>query len=126
MIYILGGTIEGRNVLFVGKDGAFHGGKKIAHAKNGLPDFNGYHKAGYTWSMSAAIWWMNYQPKVIEFTGLDEVETALLDKKILQFRNNAGGIVATYLKDDYKIRVVDKCALIDEKFETAKPFYEHQ
>ncbi len=124
MLYLVGGTIEGKNVLFLDKNNAFQGSENMKEAEGLLPDLNGHHKAGVTWSAGASIWWMQFQPKLVEFKNLDEVASALLDRSVKIYSGTAGSVTATPLKEDFVVRVVKNSHLIDERFNTAKPFYE--
>jgi len=126
MLYLVGGTIEGKNVLFLDKSNAFQGSENMKEAEGLLPDLNGHHKAGHTWSTGASIWWMQFQPKLMEFKNLDEVASALLDRSVKKYSGMAGSVTATPLKDDFVVRVVKNSSLIDEGFNTTKPFYEQR
>lgn len=124
MLYLVGGVIEGKNVLFLDNNNAFQGSENMKEAEGLLPDLNGHHKAGVTWSTSASIWWMQFQPKLMEFQDLKEVEVALLDRSVKKYSGMAGSVTATPLKDDFVVRVVKDGSLIDERFNTTKPFFE--
>ncbi len=124
MLYLLAGTVENKNVLFLSKENTFMGSENLEEARKLLPDLNRYHKAGTTWSTTAALWWMTFKPKLIIFEGLQEVETALLDRRVKRHSNISGSITATDLKEDFIIKIQEECRLIDEGFDTAKPFYE--
>jgi hypothetical protein len=124
MIYVVAGKIDNKNILLLGKDNSLTGSENLEEAKKLLPNFNGYHKAGTTWSTSASIYWMTFQPRLIQFTDMQEIESALLDRKIHGITNISGSVIATYLKEEYPVNVVMECPLIDERVNEAKPFYE--
>jgi hypothetical protein len=69
---------------------------------------------------------MQFQPKLMEFKDLDEVASALLDRSVKKYSGMAGSVTATPLKDDFVVRVVKNSSLIDERFNTTKPFYEQR
>ena len=127
MIYIVGGKVDGKNILFLDKEkNAFQGSEKLDEARGLMPNLNGHHKAGYTWSCSASIWYITFNPCLYQFKDMKEIEVALVDMTAKEFRNVAGAVRAAVLKDDYKPVVVEKGSLIDERFNTAKPFYEDE
>lgn len=124
MTYLVGGTVDSKNVLFLGDDNSLTGSENLEEAKALLPNLNGHHKAGHTWSASATIWWMTFKPRLLAFADLAEVESALRDNKVEVFRNIAGAIRAVTLREDYTPNIVEHAPLMNEGIEDAVPFYE--
>lgn len=116
MLYLIGYNIEGKNVLHLTDDNSLRGSENIEQAKNMLPDLNPIHKRGYTWSMSAAIYWMFFKPRLFSFENMAQVEQALHNRHIMQYSHTSGHVNGLQLKDDYKVNVVEECKLITEKF----------
>lgn len=127
MLYIIGGKIENQNVLFLNKeDDSVIGGEDLEVVKGLLPNLNGYHAAGTTWSTSATLYWMTFQPRIFGFKDMKEIEDALLDRRKKQFSSSFGRQMGLSLKEDYTANVIEECKLIDEGVNTAKPFYEKE
>jgi len=124
MIYLLAHRLtEGTEALAIA-DGAFCGGEDLEETKKLIPNWNGYHVAGLTWSTSATLYWMAYRPCIAEFNSLEELETFLLDKKIIRAHAVYGGAQYTVVKKETPLKIVFDPKLIDEGIETAKPFWE--
>ena len=122
MIYIVGGKFNNIPFLIVTKDGHFQGSENLQEAIEQLPDFNGYHAAGYTWSCSATIFWMQFSPCLYSFANMDEVKSLLVSEEVFSFRSFAGHVNGVKLNAAPPI--VQKSVLIDEDVRHAKPFYE--
>jgi hypothetical protein len=125
MIYLIAYQLsDGKKALAVDQQNAFCGGEVLEETKKNLPNYNGYHAAGTTWSASATIYWMQYRPCVVGFNSMDEIKESLLDHKIIRAHSVAGSANYTLIKDDFNLNIVFDPKLIDENVDTAKPFYE--
>lgn len=111
MIYLLAYTIENKTVLAI-RDGAFCGCDNLDKALELLPNYNEYHSKSYTWSMSAAIHYMQFPSKIVEVESLDEVEKNLLDRTILKNSSVAGSICYTRLKEGYEPKTIKEANLV--------------
>lgn len=107
MIYLIAYTIEKETVLAI-NNCAFIGGEDLDEVKKLLPDYNKYHNRSYTWSMSAAIHWLNFPSKVIEVASLDEVDDNLLDRQIITNSSVAGKVSYVKLKKGYEPKTLVK------------------
>lgn len=125
MIYLIAYRLVGGQQGLAINGTAFHGSENLDELKTLLPDYNRYHVADRTWSASAAIYWMQYRPCIIEVESLDEIAEVLIDHKIIQSSSIAGRATYTLLKPEYKMKIAYDPKLIDEGVNTAKPFYEN-
>jgi len=124
MVYLLAHLLSGDRKALAVIDGEFRGSENLEEAKKLIPNYNGYHAAGHTWSTSATLYWMSYHPCIVQFESLKEVEEALLDKKIIGESAAWGRATYTLVKPETKLNIVFDPALIDAGVNTAKPFYE--
>lgn len=124
MIYLIAYRLVGGEQGLAINGNAFHGSENLEELKTLLPDYNRYHVVDNTWSASATIYWMQYRPCIIAVNSLDEIAEVLVDRKIQQSSSIAGRAIYTLLKPDYKMNIVYDSRLIDERVNTAKPFYE--
>ena len=112
MPYLLGFQIEGKNVLAIGDQNGFMGTDDAGEALKMLPDYQADHERSYTWSMSACMHWMQFSPRLFFFDDLDDIDQALLDKKIYDAGSIAGRVKYTQLRSDYLPNVAHVSKLI--------------
>lgn len=111
MLYLLAFTIEGKTVLAI-RDGAFCGSENLSEALKMLPNYNKYHDRGYTWSMSAAIHYMQFPSKIVEVASLDEVDVNLLDRTVIRSSSISGSASYVKLKEGYEPKTIKEAELI--------------
>jgi hypothetical protein len=111
MLYLLAYTIENKTVLAI-RDGAFCGSEDIAQALKMLPNYNEYHNRSYTWSMSAAIHYMQFPSKIVQVESLDEVDVNLLDRTVINSRSVAGSASYVKLKEGYEPKTIKEANLV--------------
>jgi len=102
MIYLIGGTIEGVNVLFVSEDNNLQGSENKDIARTCFPSYKANHGRSYEASMSACVHWMSFKPKMFRFEDLKEVRKYLDGDKVKQYKNVSGSVKAIPLKKDYE------------------------
>ena len=93
------------------RDGAFCGSEDISQALKLLPDYNEYHNRSYTWSMSAAIHFMQFPSKIVQVESLDEVDANMLDRNIIRHSNVSGNVSYVKLKDGYEPKIIKEAEL---------------
>lgn len=123
-VFVIGLEIMGRNVLACDEKGNLTGDESLEVVKKLLPDYNGYHAAGGTWSSSAVLHWMYFQPRILEFDSLEHITENVAEMRLKSYRNISGGVTGIELKKEFKPKVVYHCPLINEGVKDAKPFYE--
>jgi hypothetical protein len=111
MLYLLAYTIENKTVLAI-NNGAFCGSEDLSEALKLLPDYREYHSRSYTWSMSAAIHYMQFPSKIVEVASLDEVDVNLLDRNIIRSSSVAGSASYVKLKEGYEPKTIKEAQLI--------------
>ena len=89
MIYVIGGKFQNIPYLIVTKEGKFQGSDDVSEAMEMLPNFNGYHAAGYTWSCSAAIFWGEFNPCLYSFADMAEVKSMLVSEQVFNCCSSA-------------------------------------
>lgn len=123
MLFLLAHKLsDGRQALAI-NNGCFCGYEDLEEAKKCIPDWNKYHKSGLTWSTSAALYHISFNPCIAEVRDLDEVESILADRKFVTERTTWGSAVYTVVKPD-SLRIVFERKLMDEGFNTATPIWE--
>jgi hypothetical protein len=111
MLYLLAYTIEKETVLAI-NSGSFCGGEDLSETLKLLPNYKEYHSRSYTWSMSAAIHYMQFPSKIVQVESLDEVDANLLDRQIISSRSVSGGVSYVKLKDGYVPKTIKEAELI--------------
>lgn len=126
MLYLLAHQLSNGKKAVAYNNGVI-GNVDLEEAKKMIPNWNGYHVAGTTWSASATLYWISYHPCIIQVADLEEIDSMINEeRKITTERNVWGSATYLVLKDDANFNVVFDPKLIDEGISTAKPFYEKQ
>lgn len=124
MFYVLAYNLSNGKKALAYNDGIV-GAETLEEAKKLIPNWNGYHKAGLTWSTTATLYWMSYHPHIVTFNDIEEIEPLIhSERKVLTERNHWGSAKYILLVDNCQLNVIFDPKLIDEGFDTAKPFYE--
>lgn len=105
----------------------FHCFHTAEEAASKLPDYDRYHAAGYTWSMSATLYWMTFQPCVVRL----EMSDALMDlltTRVVTISAHCGRVTGAQIKPECHA-TLDAAIVLDPRLMTknaqhAKPFYE--
>lgn len=111
MLYLLAYTIENKTVLAI-NNGSFCGGEDLAETLKLLPDYKSYHSRSYTWSMSAAIHYMQFPSKIVQVESLSEVDANLLDRTVIKNTTISGSVSYTKLKDGYEPKTIKESELV--------------
>ncbi len=121
MFYILAHVVKDRNIVIISHDNTIQGTEKESEALGMLPNFDTYHGRGLTWSTSATLYWMNFQPRIITFKDMEELESAVQeDKRVHTFSHISGNCRGLYLKEDYTPVVYRESELISNKFKMSQ------
>lgn len=115
MEYILGGTINDKEVLIVNKDGSLRGSDNFEEAEKLLPNMDEYHNRDYTWSASATIWWIQLQPKLFAFSSMEELSLYVENPKVKFTQGIAGSAHYVELIDNVKTKIIKSSKLIEHK-----------
>ena len=112
MIYLIGGTIKGVNVLFVDSENNLQGSENKDIARTCFPSYKRNHGRSHESSMSACIHWMSFKPKMFRFQDLNEVKKHLDGDRVKNYRNVSGSISAIPLKKDYEPTIEEEGKLV--------------
>ncbi len=130
MIYLLAYQLpDGSKGLATTPEMTFVGSNDLEEAKKLVPNWNGYHKGGLTWSTSATLFYASFHPCIAQFDNYEQV-FALLNigedgNSPIKNQSFAWGRARfTVLKDNSELNIIFDPKLIDKGIETAKPFWE--
>ena len=114
-LYLVAYTIDGQIVLaYNTQDKSFMGGKDSQAVIASLPNYNSYHNRDYTWSMSAAVHYINFSPLVVRFESLDDIDKHVHpDKMVYQKNSFAGSVAYVKLEDNYVPEIIYKAPLVN-------------
>lgn len=120
-------THQGYYFSYDRRQNGFSAVRDIEEAKKVL-NWDGYHAAHHTWSTSAAMYWMNFKPCVvqIDFENITNYVKELVGHSLNSICGHEVGIP---IKDEFK-SFIDENIVFDPKLITenfskdTKPFYE--